>query len=460
MRALAALALAAALVPAGSSAANVTPGQANALGHQAYLYGFPLLEFLRVRATNTSVRCPDRAGNAPINAFSNAAGFARPQDRTVVAPNVDTLYSIAQLDLGRGRVVLSHPAMGHRYFVFELVDPYTNVLGYIGTRTTGSRAGRFAITWSKHPGPRAGGAKVLRVSSRRVWVIGRTLASGPADQRRAQKLMRRYTLSPAGGPRRFAANCRPGAPHKAATPSGLAFLDALAGALRHNPPPARDQPLLEQLKAAGVGPGLRPQDAGLSAAALQALADGVDQAAAALPGLTKASILARAKAGGGWATPPANIGDYGTDYTTRAAIALAGLGANTPIEAVYPTAYVDDSGQTLDGAQRYRLTFGPGRLPPARAFWSLTMYDADGYLVSNAANRYAIGSSHPPLKRRADGSVVVAIQSTPPAEADVNWLPSPAAGAFRLNLRLYWATKAVLDGTWHPPSVVRVQSTR
>ena len=219
----------------------MTPEQAAKLGAQAYRYGFPLLEFLRVWATETSVRCPDGAGNAPVNSFSNAPRFARPIDRTVVAPNVDTLYSIAHLDLGRGPVVLSHPAMGHRYFVFELVEPYTNVIGYIGTRTTGTGAGRFAITWTGHPGRRVPGARVIRSAYRRVWVIGRTLAGNRADQRRALALMRRYQLAPPGGPRRFARGCRPGKPVKAVTPTGLAFLDKLNAALAQNPPPSRDR---------------------------------------------------------------------------------------------------------------------------------------------------------------------------------------------------------------------------
>src|SRR5215210_3077418 len=167
-------ALAATATPAG---ATVTPEQADELGRQGYQYGLPLLEFLRVRREQTSVRCPDGVGNSPINQFSNVRGFARPQDRTVVAPNVDTLYSIAHLDLGRGPIVLSHPDMGDRYFVFQLLDPYTNVIGYVGTRTTGSGAGRFAITWTKHPGRRMPGVPVVRSGYRRVWVIGRTLGS-------------------------------------------------------------------------------------------------------------------------------------------------------------------------------------------------------------------------------------------------------------------------------------------
>src|SRR5215210_9013612 len=178
MGAVVALAAAGAMAAgAGPAGAAVTPEQATALGREAYLYGFPLLEFLRVRRTATSVRCPDARGNAPVNSLSTATHFAGPQDRTVVAPNVDTLYSIAHLDLGRGPVVLSHPDMGDRYFVFQLLDPYTNVIGYVGTRTTGSRAGRFAITWSGHRGARVTGARLVRSPARRVWVIGRTLAS-------------------------------------------------------------------------------------------------------------------------------------------------------------------------------------------------------------------------------------------------------------------------------------------
>ncbi len=348
-----------AAVAAGGSA--VTPGRAAQLGAQAYRYGFPLLEFLRVRSTETSVRCPDGAGDAPVNSFSNAPRFARPSDRTVVAPNVDTLYSIAHLDLTRGPVVLSHPAMGRRYFVFELVDPYTNVIGYVGTRTTGAGSGQFAITWTRHPGRRVPGARVIRSAYRQVWVIGRTLAGNRADQRRALALMRQYQLSPPGGPRRFARGCRPGKPVKAVTPTGLPFLDRLNAVLAQNPPPSRDRPLLRRLAAVGVGPGLSVARAGLSPAALTALVSGVDQAAAALPTDARLAVLQSAKRDHGWFIPASIIGHYGTDYLYRAETASVGLGANTPREAVYPTALTDAAGQLLSGARSYRLVFGARR---------------------------------------------------------------------------------------------------
>jgi hypothetical protein len=461
-RALALALLAAATVLAaaapGARAQAVTPAEARAIGQQAFLYGLPLLEFLRVRETATSVRCPDGEGNAPVNAISNARGFATPADRTVVAPNVDTLYSIAHLDLGRGPVVLSHPDLGRRYVVFQLLDPYTNTIGYVGTRTTGRRAGRFAITWRGAPDRadrRLRGARRVVSPARRVWVIGRTVARGRADQRRALGLMRRYRLAPPGGARRFPRGCRPGEPVEARTPAGLDFLVALGTALRENPPPARDRPLLARLARVGVGPGLRPDRAGLAPETLAALVAGVTTTAGALPAVSRARIAEGAAAGRGWSIPAANIGDYGTDYAYRAGVALLGLGANTPEEAVYPTALADGEGRPLDGRSRYRLVFAPGQAPPNRAFWSLTVYDVDGRLVANPQDRYAVGDSHPPLVRRADGSIVVALQRTRPAERRVNWLPVPA-GPFRLNLRIYWPARSVLAGDWRPPPVRRL----
>ncbi|MBN1529756.1 MAG: DUF1254 domain-containing protein [Thermoleophilaceae bacterium] len=438
----AALALAACAVPA-SAGEPAGPSEAGAIAQEAYLYGFPLLEFIRVRATATSVRCPDAKGNAPVNSLSNARRFATPASRTVVAPNVDTLYSIAHLDLGRGPVVLSHPDMGSRYFSFQLLDPYTNTIGYVGTRTTGSKAGRFAITWAGHRGRGVPGARVVRSKHRRLWMIGRTLAAGSADRRRAVRLMSRYRLAPPGGPRRFAKGCRPGRPKKAVTPTGAAFLRELVRQMRLNPPPARDREIVERIASLE----------GISGDALDAAVSSIDNIAGLLPTTAKNTIQSQAAANGGWAIPQKNIGSYGTDYTFRAGVATLGLGANTREEAIYPTAFGDSTGTPLDGSHPYRLVFPKD--PPNRAFWSLTLYDGDGYLVANPQRRYAIGDSHPPLRRKADGSVVVLLQRTKPTERNVNWLPTPR-GEFRLNLRIYRPRRSVLSGAWRPPPVRRM----
>jgi hypothetical protein len=439
---------------AAQTGAGVTRAQAEALGREAYRYGLPLLEFLRVRAENTSVKAPDNEGNAPLNRFSSARRFAGPENRTVVAPNVDTLYSIAQLDLGKGPIVLSHPRMGKRYFVFQFLDPYTNTIGYVGTRKTGSKAGRFAITWTKRPGKKVRGVRVFRSRYRRLWVIGRTLASDAADQKRAHRLMRRYNLTPLRrlGKRIRYPKRKPGEPVNATTPTGLAFLDALGRAMKANPPPARDRPLLRRLAAVGIAPGSKPTTLGLPADVLDGLRAGVQAEADSLTNGTRAQLFAEAVANGGWYIPPPKTGNYGTDYLLRARIAIAGLGANTPIEAMYPAALADSQGQLFNGSKRYRITFAPGQAPPGKAFWSLTMYDLAGYLVANPTNRYAIGDSHPPLITRPDGSVVVAIQRDDPGDATVNWLPAPA-GPFRMSLRIYLPERRALSGAWRPPPV-------
>ena len=458
-------ALTAGVVAAGAGASSVarsaasSADEARSLGKQAYDYGLPLLEFLRVRAEETSVRCPDGRGNAPVNSFSNAAGFATANDRTVVAPNTDTLYSIAHLDLARGPIVLSHPDMGKRYYSFELLDPYTNVIDIRGARKDGGAAGAFEIRWNHATGRAKRFAHIPLIKSRyrRVWVIGRTLATGPADQRKAQKLMARYRLTRLGGKARtFRKGCKPGAPRDYTTPKdGPSFIAALDAALKRNPPPKRDAPLLSQLRPLGIGAGLSPERAGLPTDVLAALYDGVAQEAASLPGSTRLMFFAQSKLSAGWLLPKSSIGDYGTDYLYRAQIAVVGLGANTPKEAIYPTGITDATGALYSGANRYRLIFPPGQAPPARYFWSLTMYDSDGYLVANPINRYSIGSSHPPLLTQPDGSIVIAIQHDPPSEPGVNWLPAPTGG-FRLNLRLYGPSKAARTGLWRPPGVVRV----
>ncbi len=452
-------------IPATGSTSAVAaprpdPASAFEMGRQAYEYGLPLLEFERVRREETSVRCPDHEGNAPVNTFSHVNRFPDASFRDVVAPNTDTLYSIAQLDLGKGPLVLSHPAMGRRYFSFAMLDPFTNVVATPGAREDGRAAGRILVRWAGKPGnaKRSRFTRVVTSQYRHLWVIGRTLASTKADQRRAYRTMRTYALTRVNGTvLRPPSRCRTALaeePKNYPVPtSGPAFLDLLGRALAHNPPPRRDRPILRRLRAYGVGPGLSPERAGLDPATRAALYAGATAAAQTLRSTGKGELLVGAATNEGWYEPQANIGRYGTDYHFRALIAVFGLGANTREEATYPTGITDSAGTPLAGGNDYRLTFPPGQAPPARYFWSLTMYDADGYLVPNPANRYSVGPSHPPFVTQRDGSVVLAIQHQRPDDPTVNWLPAPASGQFRLNLRLYGPRGRVLDGSWSAPGV-------
>lgn len=458
-------ALAFASFAGNASAATPTPAEATALGAEAYAYGFPLLDLLRIRHEETSVPCPDGSGNAPVNHFANASKFATPADRGVVAPNTDTLYSLSHLDLKNGPIVLKHPDLTGRFFDFELVDPYTNVIGYVGTRTTGSKAGKFAISWNDAKASKSKLAKagipegnVIKSKFRRVWVIGRTLAGDEADQQKAYDLMKRYRLTKLNRSKfKLPDDCYrgKGEPSSYPTPtSGPAFISQLNEALVNNPPPKRDDPLLERLAPLGVGPGLSPESTGLPQDVIDALYDGVSAEAAALPTRARLSFLQQSIDAKGWVTADPIIGDFGTNYEYRARIAIVGIGANTPEEAIYPAALADSDGNLLNGANDYEMVFPADDLPPAKYFWSLTMYDFDGYLVDNAIDRYSLGPSHPPLITRDDGSIVVAISPDEPTADDVNWLPAPAA-SFRLNMRLYGPGKRALNGSWLPPPVVK-----
>ncbi|MGA7777638.1 MAG: DUF1214 domain-containing protein [Paraburkholderia sp.] len=158
-----------------------------------------------------------------------------------------------------------------------------------------------------------------------------------------------------------------------------------------------------------------------------------------------------------WSLLTDNIGTYGTTYRQRAVIALSGLGANLPADAVYPTAFNDSNGKPLDGASRYVLHFAKGNLPPANAFWSITMYDDKGFQVPNPINRFAIGDRDH-LKFNLDGSLDIYVQSNSPGNSSQsNWLPSPRSGTFALTLRVYWPRPEMLAGTWEPPAVRRVK---
>jgi hypothetical protein len=455
--------LAGSATPASAAAPDAT--QAAVLGEQAYEYGFPLVDLLRIRAEMTSVACPDGRGNAPVNSFSHATGFATADDRTVVLPNTDTLYSLAHLDLKKGPITLSHPDMGKRYFSFELVDPWTNVIAIPGKREDGPDAASYVVKWKGEGSARPPasfkkpkGAEVIKSKYRRVWVIGRTLATdAKSDQKKAKKKMRKYELAlPDGKPRKFPKGCNPGEPKTFPTPTdGEPFIEKLSADMAKNPPPARDNPLLEQLATVGVGAGLSPEDAGLSPDALAAFYDAIAAKAAALPTETRLFAYTEALKTDGWFLAPPNIGDFGTDYFLRAIVASAGIGANTPNEAIYPVAIADRNGALFSGANDYRLTFAADDLPPARFFWSVTMYDTEGFLVPNPDNLYSVGPSHGDLVAKPDGSIVVVISRTEPTEGGVNWLPAPDAG-FRLNMRLYGPSKAAQTGAWMPPGVEKL----
>ena len=439
------------------------------LGIEAYVYGIPLLDEDRVFRTATSVNVPDGAGSGPVNQFSHVRRLAAPSDRTVVAPNHDTLYSIAWLDLSRGPIVVHMPVVRGRFVVFELLDPYTNNFAAIGS--VGRPAGSYAVLPPGWHGPLPRGVRRLRSPYARVWIVGRTYIRNARDTPNVVRIQNRYSLTPLsewGGrvprhrPARVIRKPRSYAvPGTATGQDPLAFFDRLGDLLARFPPPAADQPLLRQLASVGIGVGKHPSsNRRLDAAILQGLRDSVAAGAKQVRAGVQTTFLTDAPAHNGWLV--ARTGRYGTDYRTRALVDLIGLGAPRSNIAIYPFTVTDRNLRPLTGSQHYVAHFSRSELPfPVRAFWSMTLYDSNGFLVPNPAHVYLINNrSH--VHYDPDGSLDIFIQPQPPADPAqrANWLPSPAGRPFRLIMRLYKPVHiaGILSGrTWQPPTVLPCQ---
>jgi hypothetical protein len=158
----------------------------------------------------------------------------------------------------------------------------------------------------------------------------------------------------------------------------------------------------------------------------------------------------------GWQMNTDTMGVYGDYYLKRAIVAMVGLGANQPEDAVYPLNFSDESGNPVSGENRYVLHFSKEEIPPADAFWSLTMYDAEGFQVANPIGRFAIGDRDA-LQFNPDGSLDLYVQSESPGSGkESNWLPAPSSGTLSLTMRLYAPQPQALDGRWNPPPIKRV----
>jgi len=431
------------------------------LGADAVAYGLPLVVAEITKRVSTNVASPQPDGHAPINQLGNMTKYPSADNHDIVRMNVDTLYSFAFLDLTTEPMILSVPDTNGRYYLMPLIDAWTNVFASPGKRTTGTKAGNFAITGPNWTGTLPKGMTEYKSPTNMVMIGGRTQANGPADYATVNAIQAKYKLTPLsawGKPYKAPMgtvdpNVDMSAPvDQIGKMSAASYFQLLAQLLKANPPPAADAPVVAQLAKIGLVPG---QDFDLSKQdpLVQKALDGIVQKALATlqDAAKKAGVVVN-----GWNQLPHNIANFGTDYGTRAVVALIGFGANLEADAVYPSAYVDADGQPLNGANRYTLHFDKGQTPPANAFWSITMYDAQSFFVPNPINRYNI-AGWMPLKTNKDGSVDIYLQKDSPGKAlESNWLPAPA-GDFNVTNRIYWPKPEALDGTWKAAAIKRMQ---
>jgi len=441
--------------------------EAYEIARDAYVYAYPIVTMdVSMRQSTNVPNANTTPLRAPINQFAHARTYPRAENRDVVRYNFDTLYSPVWLDLASEPIILSVPDTGGRYYLLPMLDMWTDVFSVVGSRTTGTKARNFALVAPDWNGTLPEGVTKIVAPTPTIWILGRTQTNGPADYDNVHKVQDGYrltSLSQWGKSHTPPASTQidPAIDNK--TPpfiqvnkmDGVAVLSRLADLMAKNPPHPNDYPILFRMRKIGLEPG-QPLDASkldpalvktINTAARDALAD-LEQS-----GKSGAGVGTHVN---GWFYQTNTVGTYGTAYKLRAMGALIGLGVNLPEDAVYPASFVDGEGKPYSGANRYVLHFDKGKLPPADAFWSVTLYDKDGFQVPNAINRFAIGDRDK-LKFNADSSLDIYIQNErPDADKQSNWLPAPK-GEFNLAMRLYSPRREVLDGTWAPPPVKSIK---
>ncbi|GAA1922732.1 DUF1254 domain-containing protein [Microbacterium aoyamense] len=428
------------------------------LAEEAYSYFYPLVTMDATRLQLTDPASTGGLAHAAPNTLGHVRAFPPADFRAVVAPNFDTLYSSAWLDLSDGPLLLEVPDSGGRYYLMPFLDMWTDAFAVPGKRTTGTGAGMFLIVPPGWEGDAPHGASVLRAPTPVLWMIGRTQTNGPADYAAVNAFQDGLKLTRAAGgepSHALRASVAPASLNRQEEP--LAAVNALPATdffgyasrlLAQYAPHSTDFSMLARLKAIGIAPGEEFDASRFDSNEIAALEKG---AKAALQ-LQLSRLNTMARVANGWALNTDTMGVYGNYYLKRAIVTMIGLGANPAEDAVYPLLIADAAGDPVVGEKDYVQHFEASDLPPVNAFWSTTMYDHDSFQAPNLLNRFALGDRDA-LHYNADGSLDVFYGPTDPGgELTANWLPAPA-GPLRIIMRLYSPKPSVLNGTWAPPPV-------
>ena len=460
-------------VVAQTIAPSLKPDEVRAIAREAYLYGLPLV--MNYKAMYLGAVAKDSPEyKAPFNQIKNVARVSTPEDTAIVTPNADTPYSWAFLDLRAEPVVLTIPRIeAGRYFTVQLIDAYTHNFAYLGTRATKGAAGSYLIAGPAWKGKTPKGISgVLAGETPFVLAFYRTQLFGPDDLDNVKKIQAGYKVQTLSA---FLGTAAPPAAPELSFPAWdeknlptIEFLRYLDFMLRLCPVHPSERALRAHLASIGVGGGPAFDAGKFSPEMKEALVAGMADMRAAIQKKMESELpfmdvtvgtldLFGTREQYEAAARRNNLKDF---YVLRAYGTIFGIYGNSGEEAVYPAYMLDCDNQPLDGAtHQYRLRLPAGKPLPAKAFWSLTMYDMPGQLlVANPINRYLINSPIlPSLKRDADGGLTLYVQhDSPGRDLEANWLPAPA-GLFTMIMRLYLPEPQVLEHKWKMPPLERVK---
>jgi hypothetical protein len=447
------------------AAAVAKEAETLAIATEAYVYAYPLVTMEITRRVLTNTEKPEGT-RAPMGQFGRLREYPNASFTAVTAPNADTLYTTVWLDVSKEPWILSLPDMKGRYFLFPMLDGWTNVFQVPGKRTTGTKAQKYAITGPGWSGTLPAGVTEYKSPTGMVWILGRIYSTGtPADYKAVHALQDQVSAVPLSAYGKHykpepgkvdpAIDMKTAVREQVNAMDAAAYFKLFAELLKTNPPSSEDAPMVAKLAKIGIVPGQDFDAAKLEPAVAKGITGAPKPAQDLINGWIKAGIAAGDfKLENGWAFST-KVGVYGTSYLQRALVTAIGLGANRPQDAIYPTSTGPDLLKKYSGAKKYVMHFDKGQLPPVEGFWSLTMYNAQYFFVDNPLNRYTL-SQRDKLKANADGSVDLFIQNESPGkDKESNWLPAPKDD-FILMLRMYWPKEkspSILDGTWKIPEV-------
>lgn len=445
-------------------AGKVTYDEAKAIA-SAYLFGYPL-----VIADETKA---DGVKDTPFNVLAHNQTTPDPDFRLAVAPNVDTLYSLAMLDLKEQPLVISMPDTDERYYVLPFYDAWTNCYARTGKSTTGTEAKEIAIVGPDFRGELPEGiTEVFKSPTNMNWLIGRLQLNGPDDIPAVVEIQNQMALTPLSawqlGERKQGTLSRAlemkvdvGPMHRVQAMSPQRFFTRMNELMVEQTPSPKDDKILSSFSHLAIAPGVEFKWEKLSW--LQKTIMELTIGAFNKYSEPLLDYWIEHGISDGWFKTSSELAEslehgFGEAYLTRAIVAKLGIGMLPPKEATYPSTDRMADGEKFDASlYNYRLHFPADGLPPANAFWSLTIYDAEGWLIQNNLDRYSLGDRSD-LDFNEDGSLDIYVQKERNENNANNWLPAHD-GEFKIVLRIYMPEATVFTGEWVPP-VVEKQKRR